>query len=198
MYSEREKLEDRELVAKFKATGDGQYFAVLFDRYQKRVWAICFAIFENRAMAEDLVQETFVRAFEQMASFDERDSQSQFRAWLGAICRNACYDELRKLRVRAEYQAESRASGRRHFGEQSTDGRASVRGSTYEPQELMIIFRQLDEELAKLPEKKRECWRLFHDWGYSYKEIAEIMDLSFEEVKTNIRSVNRHLERIFR
>ena len=76
--------------------------------------------------------------------------------------------------------------------------RLSVQGSTYEPQELMAIFRQLNEEVSKLPEEKREYWRLFYVQGYGYKEIAEIMDLSFEEVKANIRSVNRHLERKFR
>jgi DNA-directed RNA polymerase specialized sigma24 family protein len=100
--------------------------------------------------------------------------------------------------VRAEHQAESRASGRTHYGGQPVDGRVSVRGITYESPEFMAIFRQVDEELSKLPEKKRECWSLFHDWGYSYKEIAEIMGLSFEEVKTNIRAVDRHLKRKFR
>jgi len=152
------------VVAKFKATGDERYFAVLFERYRTKIYSLGRAIL-GEAMAEDLLQETFVRAFEEIARFDERDPACQFYAWLRRICKNACVDELRKWRVRDEYEAESNASRRWPYGHQPADTTVSMGGGTYHPQELRAIFQQLDEELAKLPEERRLCWQLFYEEG---------------------------------
>lgn len=192
--------DDLELVAKFKATGEGRYFAELFDHYHKRVYFIAYSMFENRVVAEDLVQETFVRAFEQIAAFDERDSASSFYAWLCRICRNACLDEIRKSQVRVRYQKERLAAAAPQAvrdDQRDQDG-YSIGGSSYRAQDLTVVFRQMDEELKKVSEEKRICWLLFYVEGHSYMEIADDLGLTFEEVKTSIRAVNRHLKRIFR
>jgi RNA polymerase sigma-70 factor (ECF subfamily) len=200
MFWRGEDQDDADLVAKFKATGDTRHFAALFDRYQKRIYWIAYSIFKNREIAEDLIQETFVKAFEQIASFDEQDSKSNFYAWLCRICRNTCLDEVRKFRVRDEYQKECQAKvlplatgGSRLF-----EGQLNASGEGYRTQELSVIFRQLDEELVKAPEEKRTCWLLFYLEGYSYKEIADKSGFTFEEVKTHIQWVNRQLRRKFK
>ncbi len=201
IMSERgENQEDLDLVAKFKATGDNCHFETLFDRYQKRVFSIAFAIFQNREMAEDLVQETFVRAFDQIASFRESDPQSNFSAWLCRICRNACFDEMRKSQVRTQYQRETLLAKTHEAvrGGMLDGDEFNMGGSSYRAQDAEVIFRQVDEELKTIPEERRACWLLFYVEGYSYKEIADKAGLSFEEVKTHIQAVNRHLKRKFK
>ncbi|MEW6208781.1 MAG: RNA polymerase sigma factor [Acidobacteriota bacterium] len=198
MSNDTENREDLVMVARFKATGDDQYFTALFDRYHKRIYWIAYSIFHNPSMADDLVQETFARAFEKIASFDEQNPDSSFYAWLCMICRHACLDEVRKAKIRNDRLYDPRDS---NLSQQSArridEATANAKDTNFRAQEMTVIFHRIDEELRKIPQGRRECWLLFYLDGYSYKEIADSTGLSFEEVKTNIRYVNRYLKRIF-
>ncbi|MBM3294014.1 MAG: sigma-70 family RNA polymerase sigma factor, partial [Candidatus Aminicenantes bacterium] len=82
-----------ELVRRTRA-GDRQAFVELTRLYQKKVFILTYAFFRNKEDALDLVQETFLRAFERLDGFDEGRN---FEAWLLQVAKNLCIDEYRKL-----------------------------------------------------------------------------------------------------
>lgn len=172
----RRDLEDRRLVESYKRTREASHFAALFQRYQQRVYSICYAMCKDRGIAEDMVQETFVRAFRQIDHFNESGGDSCFEAWLCTISRHLCIGELRKLSVRRRGVPVYR---------------------TQEPpnQEDTLASAQIEQELSILPEAVRRCWLLFKLDGYRYKEIAELTGLAVKEVERSIEAAREKLKR---
>lgn len=173
-------LDDRALVERFKRTGDRDWFGALFERHQTRVYAICYALLKNRASAEDLMQDTFERALEEINRFDEKDPGSQFNAWLGAICRNLCLSERRKIKVRRERE---------------TRGLDQLDLAPWNP-EAIDRLRDLEDKLNRLGQGPRFCWWLFHVDGYTYEEIGHLTGYSFQQVRKYLRIARHQLERM--
>ncbi len=182
MY-ERNNLDDRSLVERFKLSRDAECVAALFDRYAKRLYAHAYRICREEALAEDCVQETFRRAIEHIDRFDETRDGSDFWCWLVAIAQHACLDELRRRSFRHK-AVETGNSVPHARPELSPDTRA--------------MLSELREELGKLPPEYRLCYLLSQAEGYSYKEIMELTGFSYEQVKTHIQTAKRHIERRFR
>src|ERR1700761_727356 len=85
------KPNDRELVEQTKA-GDNQAFGVLVRRYQRRIFRLAFHLVRTGAEAEDVTQETFVRAYQALDRFDGR---SEPFTWLYRIAVNLSLNTLR-------------------------------------------------------------------------------------------------------
>lgn len=77
-------LSDETLVEKFKATRNNEYFSEIFRRYKRKVFETCLAFLGNRAAAEDLIQETFTKAFTDIDKF----YGGNFNGWLRTIAKN--------------------------------------------------------------------------------------------------------------
>ena len=88
-------LSDEQLVARMLA-GDTAALETLYDRYAPAVMGLTLRIVADRPAAEDLVQETFWRAWKHAAAF--RRERGAFSAWLFTIARNAAIDRLRRSR----------------------------------------------------------------------------------------------------
>ena len=80
-------------AAPVTAAGDREGFAALFDRYRRELQVYCYRMLGSFHEAEDLVQETFERAWR---AIDQVDASSSLRAWLYRIATNACLDALRQ------------------------------------------------------------------------------------------------------
>jgi RNA polymerase sigma-70 factor (ECF subfamily) len=185
MSVQGEDQDDRTLVRQFKATGDPAWFAPLYERHEGRIYALCYGLVRNRAQAEDLVQETFMRAFERINRFDEQAHKSEFLHWLLTIARNLCLSELRNTSRSRAYEAEVQ----RLPGDDPHDERSR--------EEAVMLLREIEVELGSMEEPYRRCWLLFYLDGYSYAEIAERTGYSLQEVKSHLRAVRRRLERRF-
>src|SRR5436190_22699029 len=79
--------------------GDQQAFRVLVERHSRALFRLAFRMTGNEQDAEDLVQETFLRAYKQLANFDSR---SAFGTWLYRIATNCSLDLLRRRKIRGE------------------------------------------------------------------------------------------------
>ena len=125
-----------------------------------------------RAEAEDVVQETMIKVWNKRDHWDEIDS---IEAFCLTICRNISLDKIKK----AENQNQSIEEGHD----------APDLSYTSNPEELAMQrdrIRLIRHLIDHLPEKQRSCMQLRDFEGKSYKEIAQVLGISEEQVKINI------------
>src|ERR1700761_9256802 len=90
--------EDKHLVQRLKSR-DGQAMVALYDKYGSLVYSVIFRAVAERATAEDLTQETFLRIWNRIHTFDEEKGKLQ--SWLVTVARNRAFDHLRSIRNQA-------------------------------------------------------------------------------------------------
>jgi RNA polymerase sigma-70 factor (ECF subfamily) len=132
---------------------------------QLRGFAISLS--RNVDRADDLVQETLVRA---LANIDSFEPATNLRAWLFTILRNAFRTEYRKRRREVE----------------DSNGQHAETLKTYPEQHSHIDFQELRQALGKLPASQREALILVGASGFSYKEAAEICRCAVGTVKSRV------------
>src|SRR5690349_24858024 len=94
------ELTDAAIVAKARS-GDSDAYRVLVERHSRALFRLAFRMTGNESDAEDVVQESFLRAYRQLGKFDERAS---FGTWLYRIAVNCALDLVRSKKRRAEQQ----------------------------------------------------------------------------------------------
>ncbi len=170
--------------------GDTAAFRVLVERYGRSVFRLAFRMTGNEFDAEDVVQETFLRAFKQLDSYESRSS---FGTWLYRIAANYSLDLIRSRKRHAA----------RHVAETEEQEDVLDNVKTNEPgQDRMYYSTQvklrLDAALQLLTEQERTAFQLRHFEGKSIEEIGAILDLGVSATKNSIfravRKVREALE----
>ncbi|MEK7338116.1 MAG: RNA polymerase sigma factor [candidate division NC10 bacterium] len=167
---------DEELMRAVQA-GDEAAFPLLYRRYERRLLAFLVPYVGDLALAEDLLQETFLRVFRQRASYEPRGA---FRTWLFAIARNLALDQLRRRRSLREATPP--------LGEGSPVGEGPERLPDPAPDPLGVLAGReaataLRAALLELPEEDRAVILLSRLEGLRYREIAEILGSTEGAVK---------------
>ena len=148
----------------------------LVQRFQGRVFGLCYRMLGNREDAEDAVQETFVRVLKNLAKWDhERD----FEPWLFAIAGNRCRTALASRKRRPTSQA---------FVEPVPDHRPDVAPANQLAEEVQLGLDQLRADY-------RQAFVLFHQHELSYEQIAATMSRPLGTVKTWIHRARLELIR---
>ncbi len=155
--------------------GQQQAMEELVSRYHKLVFALCFRMVGNTHDAEDLTQETFVRVFRHLASWDP---QRAFRPWLLAIAANRCRSFLGQRRHQLEFQPGQVEPLPRNSGEENND-----------------LKEEVELGLHQLRAEHRQAFLLFYEQELSYAEIAEVMQCPVGTVKTWIHRARQELIR---
>ncbi|MCC6568842.1 MAG: sigma-70 family RNA polymerase sigma factor, partial [Anaerolineales bacterium] len=88
---------DRDLIVRARR-GDGDAFSELVTRYQINVFNVCYRILHERGEAEDLAQETFMRAYHRL---DQFDLEREFGPWVRRVAANLCINHLESQKVNA-------------------------------------------------------------------------------------------------
>lgn len=127
--------------------------------------------------ADDLVQETLVRAWDKQASFQPG---TNLRAWLFTILRNEFYSQMRK-RGREVSDA---------------DGALTVAMATHPEQAGKLDMQDFQVALAELPDDQREAIILIGATGLSYEEAAEICDCAVGTVKSRVSRARKRLSEL--
>lgn len=125
----------------------------------------------NRADAEDVVQETMIKLWNRRESWSEIES---IEAFCTAICKNIALDHIRK-NVRQGVDIPN-------LPEDKPDSTSAPDEKATQSDRIELVHRLVDA----LPEKQRACMQLRDFEGKSYKEIAQMMEISEEQVKVNI------------
>ena len=170
--------EDPQLVDLAKA-GDMQAFEELVSRHRDRVYVRAYSIMRNEALAVDLSQNAWVKAWQRL---DQFHGQASFPTWLSRIVTNLCLDELRRQkRVRTDsIEAMEESSG-------PIENRMEM--ETVDPVEGLgreELRERIDAALAKLSDKHRMVIVLYEFEQLEYKEIAEKMGTSVGTVMSRL------------
>jgi len=171
------KLKDTELVSLAKE-GNKMAFSELVTRHQKPLFQFILRYMRNENLAEDIVQDAFIRSFTKLHTFEGR---SAFKSWLYRIALNLAKNRLR--REKPTYNIDNV-----HIGQTAEAESALV----YE-----AIQKRIQEEISTLPDKQKEALhlRVFED--LAFKEIAEIMDCPYDTAKANYRHALMKLKNVF-
>lgn len=171
--------EDRALIESFQA-GDEFAFVALYNRYKGPVFAYCAKMLLDRAAAEDTLQETFVRVYENRERLARPGS---FKAWLFTIARNQCLNQLRRRERQSPLPEGPLPSG----------------GET--PFSNLMKSEQVDlvnAYLAHLKPEYREVIVLREYQNLSYEEIAAVTRNTVSSVKSRLFKARRKLGQFLR
>jgi RNA polymerase sigma factor (sigma-70 family) len=157
------------------ATGDPDASAAFIERFQRRVFGVALRIVNDSKLAEDVAQETFVRAWQRSAAFDPR--RGTVSAWLLTIARNLAIDTVRLRRI-VIVEPEAILARRDESSERSPDDLALLGSET----------DRLRVAMAELPTDQRRALVLAAFAGQTAREIAESEQIPLGTAKTRIRT----------
>lgn len=165
---EIEKNEDLELVERVKK-GERSAFSLLVRKHQKGLMRLCIRFMKDSDMAEDVVQDSFIKAYERLSSFEARAS---FKSWLYQIAVNTAKNKLRD---------------RRGQGPSIDDVPLAIAARAESKLVHGAVAKMIQAQVDELPMKQRTALilRVYED--LSFKEIAEIMDCPYDTAKANYR-----------
>lgn len=197
------KMADEALVAS-TLKGDREAYRLLVERYQGRLLRVALDIVKNSADAEDVVQESFVKAF---LSLDKFRNQSSFYTWLHRITFNMAVDLQRKNQRRGGQHFEYKED----FGVSSTiqvpDKGAGagddlpVSQNIEGPQEALLrreTGRKIDEVFARLSDEHRAVITLREVDGLDYEEIAVALGVPRGTVMSRLFYARKALQEALR
>ncbi len=178
---------DRILI-KDALEGKQRAYDVLIKKYRGSVYNLVHRMIENRQEAEDIVQETFIKAFNALKTFNE---EFAFSTWLFKIATNNCIDTLRKRKLQT-YSIDTPV--------QTKDGEVSrdVADEIYSPEQFTISGESTSiilESVESLPNKYQLVINMRHKEDRSYEEISELLKIPIGTVKARIFRAREILKR---
>jgi RNA polymerase sigma-70 factor, ECF subfamily len=174
---------DDSALASRAAQGEQDAFARIMRRYNQRLYRLAVSVMGDASEAEDVLQESYVRAFYAFATYSGAGSLG---AWLARIVRNEAID-----RVRARDSRRSHVAIEADLGGQSGEDETNVANdplqSLNDPQALAAnadLRRLLERAIQRLPEQFRSAFVLREVEGLSVEETAEYLGIPSATVKT--------------
>jgi len=181
---------DTALVQRAKAN-DRAAFNEIVLRYKDKVYNYVYRMVRNATDAEDLTQETFVRAYLSLHSFQSRAS---LNTWLFRIATNLCIDHCRRAK-----RTQGLVTSLSPDNEEEEEGlQRDIPDATFDPQRLLLnkeLGEKLEKALQELPEKLRMVVLLYDVEGLSYEEIAAIAGCPLGTVKSRLFNARAVLRR---
>jgi RNA polymerase sigma-70 factor (ECF subfamily) len=178
-------ISDDELIAALVA-GEVAALAALYERHAHLVYAMLVRVVRDRDVAEDLLQEAFLRAWQHAHIFDE--TRGTARGWLARIAHNLALNELRRQRRRPQAQ-------RRPASADVDDDDTAVSATGSDPADdawCAIRDDGLAQALSELPAGQQAVLTLYAA-GFSQSEIATQLDQPLGTVKSRMRRALGHL-----
>jgi len=158
---------DRDLILQARR-GDAAAFGELVTRYQTSVFNVCYRMLHERGEAEDLAQESFMRAYDRIQTFD---IEREFSPWIRRVAANLCLNHLKSQKITAELDDERDADP------------AQLPEAV---QEVHERSEQIRHALSSLPANYRIVVELRHYQELSYEEIAAELNIPLSDVKSHL------------
>ena len=175
-----EPVDDKELVAT-ALKGDEAAYGELLERFRRPVFSLIYRMIGDREQAEDLAQESFVKAFNNLDSYNPK---YRFSSWLFKIANNHAIDHLRRAKLST---VSIHGSPHAADAEREEETRIVLETPDESPEEEILALElggEIEEAIRQLRSEYRTAVILRHIESRPYEEIAEIMDVPIGTVKT--------------
>jgi RNA polymerase sigma-70 factor (ECF subfamily) len=180
----RQDGDEAELI-ELSRKGDSKAFGVLVERYQRRVVGVALAVVHNQDDAIELAQETFVRAYENLAKFESRSS---FSTWLYRIAANLAIDFWRREGRHVVLHGED--------ADNEISRLASPEGDSFKELSRTELSQRLKKALGELTPEHRAVILLREVEGLSYDEISDALQCPRGTVMSRLHYARTHLRAI--
>lgn len=171
-------MDDRAVIEQVLA-GDNDAFGILVERYQTKIYNLALRMCGNEDDAFDLAQESFLRAWRNLGSFQ---FESAFSTWLFRLCSNICLDFLRAKKRRAAVSLTMTDDEGEENQLEIPDPGKTPEEAVFAAEDRELLTRALNE----LPADQREILTLRAIDDLSYSEIARILNLQEGTVKSRL------------
>lgn len=182
-----EKMTDERLVALY-ADGENKAFDILLSRYKNRLYSYIFYIVRNDELAEDIFQETFMKAIITIRN-GKYNENGKFPAWLTRIAHNLIIDHFRREKTNTLVSCDDE-------GINILNNMRLSEGTV----ENRIIIQQVLDDVCKLmqylPDEQREVVHMRFYQDLSFKEISEITGVSINTSLGRMRYAILNLRRL--
>ncbi len=176
-------MEEQSIIAR-AVEGDVQAFNQLVIKYQNLGYSVAYRVLQDESAAADAVQESFIKAFRALPTFQG----GSFKSWLTRIVINTCYDVLRVQQRRATDSLDD-LPVEHEFIPQLVDHAEGPEAYA----ERMELNQWIERGIQTLPVDQRTVLALCDIHGYAYEEIAEITGLPMGTVKSRISRARTRL-----
>lgn len=163
---------DEEIIDLYLKTQKGAYFDIIYKRYSSKVYAKCISLLNDEALAQDAVQDIFIKVLTNLSRFGGR---SKFSSWLFSISYNHCIDFIRKNKKRKSV---------------TLDKIAEVESRDSEIEDKILLetkLEQLKVVLEEIPAKDKAILLMKYQDGMSIKDICAVSEKSESAVKMQIK-----------
>jgi RNA polymerase sigma-70 factor (ECF subfamily) len=150
------------------------------ERFKTKVFHIAFSMMRNETQAEDMTQETFIRIWKGLPSYQ---GDASFSTWIYAITRNTCLTELKKLANRPTFS----------IHELETENSENMVAELHSYDRPTGQSMDLDFILAQLPEKYRRVLALYYLEDKSYDEVAVMLGIPLGTVRIHLHRAKKEL-----
>jgi RNA polymerase sigma-70 factor (ECF subfamily) len=161
--------------------GDRSAFGIIVERYKRRIYSITYSMTRDHADADDLSQDTFVKAYENLRRFS---LGTNFPSWLCRIAVNLCIDHLRR---------------KKRFPEDRLDDQPeTLSGQNFNPHQDLESSELMEKIMAavdSLPTDQRTVVILREMQGLGLKEIAEVMKCSESTIRWRLHYARKKLRK---
>jgi RNA polymerase sigma-70 factor (ECF subfamily) len=168
--------------------GEARAFAVLVERYQRPLFNFILRSVTTRDVAEDLLQETWVRVIQRSADF-KRDSK--FTTWLYTIARNLCIDHSRKMRHRKHASLDATPPDGGAALVERTDGGAPDPERSADSSDVQA---RVARAVEAMPEEQREVFLMRQVQCMAFAEIAVVVGVPENTAKSRMRYALERLQ----
>jgi len=175
------RMDESDAAAVARAcAGDTEAFRVLVDRYSRKIFRLAYRMTRNEQDAEDVVQETFLRAYRRLKQFESRSS---FGTWIFRIAVNSALDVTRKAGRQERVE-------QRELGLEAGAEKLSQLPTPEPPPDRLLLSSELrhkvESVLASLSPRVRTAFVLRHYEGMPIEEIGSLLGLKGSATKNSI------------
>ena len=176
--ADKQQVEDAELVAKYRSTGNLETLGTLYNRYMHLVFGVCINYFKDEELSKDAVMQIFEELIPKLMVHEVQN----FRSWLHVLTRNHCLMALRK-------------SGKQHIvslDDAFVENTEFVHLDIDSTKETQLTL--MEKCMESLTEEQRKSVDLFYLQEKCYKEVADITGYDMLKVKSYIQNGKRNLK----
>lgn len=170
---------DKNILVQAK-NGDLGAFEQILSFYEKTIFNYCLHIVKSSQDAKDIAQETFIKVYMHRKDIDP---EKNIKTWIFTIATNTAYDFIRSKKRKNEISLDQ-------------DNETISDTETYYPQEGLVS--DIEKSLNKINPEYKKPLLLFYQQGFEYKEIAEILAVPINTVKTHIKRGKEQLKEILK